>query len=245
MRKPAPPHAEHRVRAQRRRSSAPRRAACCGLLLAAALAPGGCALTELLTGAADAATEEDAASAAAPAPAPEAAEATGTGPGHTLPAAQGQEVSWQGLPGAVPRHEPIVHPQMYRYQVRGRCYEVWHGRTSYSETGLAAWYGPGFDGRPTASGERFDRRGFTAAHRNLPLPSFLKVTNLDNGRALVVRVNDRGPFTPGRIIDLAEGAARALGITGRGEARVHLEYIDVHNNTQPPLPPGSPRGCPR
>ena len=241
MRNPAAPRAERRLPARRRR--VPSRTALAGMLLAAALLPGGCAL---LPGTL---TQPDEAAAPPPEPPPAQPaaqeEATGTGPGHTLPAAQGQKVSWQGLPGAVPRHEPIVHPQMYRYQVRGRCYEVWHGRTSYSETGLAAWYGPGFDGRPTASGERFDRHGFTAAHRNLPLPSFLKVTNLANGRALVVRVNDRGPFTPGRIIDLAEGAARALGITGKGEARVHLEYIDVHNNTQPPLPPGSPQGCPR
>ncbi len=95
----------------------------------------------------------------------------------------------------------------------------------YRETGIASWYGTKFDGRPTANGEIFDMNRLTAAHRTLPLPSIVRVTNLENGRAVRVRVNDRGPFARGRIIDLSRRAAQLLGFRYKGTARVRVEII--------------------
>ncbi len=95
----------------------------------------------------------------------------------------------------------------------------------YSETGIASWYGAEFQGRPTANGETFDKNELTAAHRTLQMPSLVKVTNLDNGRSLVVRINDRGPFVRGRVIDLSQRAASLLGYIGRGTARVRLDLL--------------------
>ena len=92
-------------------------------------------------------------------------------------------------------------------------------------TGQASWYGPGFYGNRTANGEVFDMDLISAAHKTLPLPSIVEVTDLDTGRKLKVRVNDRGPFVSGRIIDLSKGAARKLGIYERGVARVRVRYI--------------------
>jgi rare lipoprotein A len=94
-----------------------------------------------------------------------------------------------------------------------------------SEEGLASWYGGKFQGRLTASGEVFDTFKLTAAHRTLPFGTFVKVTNLENGRSAVVRVNDRGPYVEGRIIDLSMAAAAAIGMTGRGVARVSVEIM--------------------
>ena len=92
----------------------------------------------------------------------------------------------------------------------------------YSETGVASWYGPKFDGKPTANGEVFDMNELSAAHRTLPMPSMVRVVNLDNGRSLVLRVNDRGPFARGRIIDVSRRAAQLLGFRYRGTARVKV-----------------------
>ncbi len=103
------------------------------------------------------------------------------------------------------------------------------------ETGIASWYGNEFHGRPTSSGEVFDTNDMTAAHRTLPFGTHVMVTNLDNDRSVVVRVNDRGPFVRGRIIDLSYAAARVLGIVGPGTARVRL---DVLRGAAPP--PGGP-----
>lgn len=96
---------------------------------------------------------------------------------------------------------------------------------AYDETGIASWYGPNFHGRPTANGETFDSGKLTAAHRTLPLPSLVRVTNLDNGRQIVVRVNDRGPFARGRIIDLSRRSARLLGFERKGTARVRVQIL--------------------
>lgn len=92
-------------------------------------------------------------------------------------------------------------------------------------SGVASWYGPHFAGRPTASGERFNPDELTAAHRTLPFGSMVRVTNEDNGRSVVVRINDRGPFTAGRVIDLSEAAARRIGLVGPGEAEVSLALL--------------------
>ena len=116
----------------------------------------------------------------------------------------------------------------------GRTYEVWGVRyqvlstaEGYEEVGQASWYGPQFNGRPTASGETFDMYDFSAAHRTLPLHTWVEVTNLENGRALIIRVNDRGPFahTDQRIIDLSFGAAEELDVVGAGIARVRVRAL--------------------
>ena len=110
------------------------------------------------------------------------------------------------------------------YQIAG----VWYYPAedyNYSETGIASWYGPDFHGKYTANGEVFDQNEVTAAHRTLPMPSFVRVTNLDNGRTLEVRINDCGPFVRGRILDLSRRASQLLGIEERGTARVKVEIM--------------------
>jgi rare lipoprotein A len=96
---------------------------------------------------------------------------------------------------------------------------------SYVETGISSWYGPGFHGRKTASGEIYDKNELTAAHRTLQMPSLVRVTHLDNGRSVIVRINDRGPFAKGRIIDVSQRAAELLGMIGTGTAKVKVELL--------------------
>ncbi len=110
------------------------------------------------------------------------------------------------------------------YSVMGQTYYP-QETYNYSETGIASWYGPGFHGGRTASGEVYSQNELTAAHRTLQMPSLVRVTNLGNGRSVVVRVNDRGPFAKGRIIDVSEKAAKLLGMTGAGTARVKLDLL--------------------
>ena len=120
----------------------------------------------------------------------------------------------------------VGHPS-YRaepYQVKG----VWYTPKvdyNYDETGTASWYGPGFDRQPTADGEIYDMNQVSAAHKTLPLPSIVEVTNLQNGRALRVRVNDRGPFVDGRLIDMSRRSAQLLGFEGSGTAPVRVKII--------------------
>ena len=96
----------------------------------------------------------------------------------------------------------------------------------FSQTGAASWYGRQFHGRKTASGETFDMNGLTAAHRSLPLNCYIRVTNKTNGKSVVVKVNDRGPFHGNRVLDLSYGAAKQLGITNAGTAKVNIERVD-------------------
>ncbi|HYD27327.1 septal ring lytic transglycosylase RlpA family protein [Brevundimonas sp.] len=119
---------------------------------------------------------------------------------------------------------PIVSGTMRPYQIRGRWYRP-EEQPNYDETGMASWYGDQFHGRPTATGERFDMNALTAAHKTLPLPGLVEVTNLANGRRVVVRVNDRGPFVDGRIIDLSRGAADALDLRRAGVGEVRVRYL--------------------
>lgn len=119
---------------------------------------------------------------------------------------------------------PIVSGTMRPYQIRGRWYRP-SEQPDYDETGLASWYGDAFNGKPTATGERFDMRGLSAAHKTLPLPGLVEVTNLDNGRTAVLRLNDRGPFVDSRIIDLSRGAAEELGMIRQGVGRVRVRYL--------------------
>lgn len=100
---------------------------------------------------------------------------------------------------------------------------------NYRETGIASWYGPKFDGKPTANGEVFNQYEVSAAHRTLPIPSMVRVTNLENGRSIVVRVNDRGPFKNGRIIDLSTRAAQLLGFHRQGTAKVLVEILELES----------------
>ncbi len=119
---------------------------------------------------------------------------------------------------------PIVSGTMRRYQIRGRWYQP-EEQPNYDVVGQASWYGDQFNGRPTATGERFDMHALTAAHKTLPLPGLVEVTNLANGRRVVLRVNDRGPFVDGRIIDLSRGAAEALDMLSRGVGEVRVRYL--------------------
>jgi rare lipoprotein A len=119
---------------------------------------------------------------------------------------------------------PIVSGTMRPYPIRGRWYQPAE-QPGYDETGAASWYGDQFNGRPTATGERFDMHALTAAHKTLPLPGLVEVTNLANGRRIVARVNDRGPFVDGRIIDLSRGSAEALGMLQAGVGEVRVRYL--------------------
>lgn len=110
------------------------------------------------------------------------------------------------------------------YVVAGRTY-VPHENPSYSGVGLASWYGSNFHGRLTANGEVFDRTAIAAAHTTMPLPSYARVTNLENGHSIIVRVNDRGPFHANRIIDVSQQTAEALGFARNGTAKVRVDYV--------------------
>lgn len=128
------------------------------------------------------------------------------------------------LPDPVPRLEPkSARGNPASYTVFGRTYQTWDSAEGYYATGLASWYGRKFHGRSTSSGEPYDMLQLTAAHRSLPIPTYVRVTNLENGRSTLVRVNDRGPFHNDRIIDLSFAAAYKLGFADRGTARVRIE----------------------
>ena len=128
---------------------------------------------------------------------------------------------WQD---AIPRPDPIlVEGNRSPYEVNGAFYTVHGSARGYREQGVASWYGMKFQGRPTANGEIFDVYGATAAHRSLPIPTYVRVTNLENDRTVILRVNDRGPFHPERLIDISYGAALQLGFAERGTATVLIE----------------------
>jgi rare lipoprotein A len=121
------------------------------------------------------------------------------------------------------------------YTVRGRTYRPYTTARGFTETGVASWYGPGFHGKTTANGERYNQNAMTAAHKLLPFNTRLRVTNLANGRSIVVRINDRGPFVADRVIDLSRRAAEQLDIVRSGTARVRLEALE---GGKPLLDPG-------
>jgi rare lipoprotein A len=125
-----------------------------------------------------------------------------------------------------PRPSPPAPPgEPKPYAINGKWYQPLARAEGYTETGLASWYGRKFHGRPTASGERYDMHGLSAAHKTLPLQTWVRVHNLDNGRQMDLRINDRGPFVDGRIIDLSYGAAQRLGVVAPGTARVRLTAL--------------------
>lgn len=136
----------------------------------------------------------------------------------------------------IPRYEPYSRGGNKDYRVRGIDYKVFRDITEFTEQGDASWYGNKFHGHLTSNGERYDMFAMSAAHKNLPLPSYVKVTNTDNNKTVIVRVNDRGPFHEGRVIDLSYAAADKLDIIHSGTGKVKLELIhvpedqDLHSN---------------
>jgi rare lipoprotein A len=142
-------------------------------------------------------------------------------------------------------HTVIVPPNAGVYKV-GQPYQVdnvWYyprEQPDYDETGIASWYGPTFYGHHTANGEMYDGNQLTAAHKTLPMPVNVRVTNLDNGKSLIVRVNDRGPYARGRIIDLSKRAAELLDVVQTGTARVRVTYLSRADMNGGPPPPETP-----
>lgn len=142
-------------------------------------------------------------------------------------------VDLSGVPDAVPKAQPLSDLGNHSpYVVLGKRYRVLPSATGYQATGIASWYGSKFHGRPTSSGQPYDMYRMTAAHRSLPIPSYVEVKNLDNGRRVVVEINDRGPFRDGRIIDLSYAAAVRLGFVHEGVTRVRLEALDPSAGSQ-------------
>ncbi|MDR2678261.1 MAG: septal ring lytic transglycosylase RlpA family protein, partial [Zoogloeaceae bacterium] len=134
-------------------------------------------------------------------------------------------VDLDAVPDAVPRHEPLHKPASKPYEVLGKKYVPQTEIRPFRQEGVASWYGRKFHGQKTSIGDTYDMFAMTAAHPTLPLPSYIRVTNPANGRAVVVRVNDRGPFHAGRILDLSYVAAYKLGYVNNGSTRVIVETI--------------------
>lgn len=153
------------------------------------------------------------------------------------PPAPRPPVDIEAIPDAVPRAEP---PSKYgnpdSYVIDGQRYMVMKTATGYIERGIASWYGEEFHGKRSSSGELYDMYKMTAAHRTLPIPCYVEVTNLHNGRRAVLRVNDRGPFKDNRIIDLSYVAARKLGIWQNGTGLVAVRVIDPVHPEAVPVP---------
>ncbi len=140
-------------------------------------------------------------------------------------------------PDAIPRVEPrSSHGNPPYYDVNGRRYQVLASANGYTERGVASWYGPDFQGHNTSSGEPYDMYAMTAAHRTLPLPCYARVTNLANGRSVIVRINDRGPFIANRIVDLSYTAALRLDIVRTGTAFVELQTVQAGEAPAPAVP---------
>jgi rare lipoprotein A len=132
----------------------------------------------------------------------------------------------EAIPDPVPRVEPrSARGNPVSYEVFGKRYHVMATSEGYKERGVASWYGPDFHARPTSSGEPYDMYAMTAAHKTLPIPAYARVTNLSNGRSVVVRINDRGPFVANRIIDLSYTAAHKLDMWRAGTAFVEVEVL--------------------
>lgn len=132
------------------------------------------------------------------------------------------------LEDAVPRDEPHSRGGNRNYTVRGKHYQVLKSADGFKESGVASWYGKKFHGHLTSNGERYNMYAMSAAHKNLPLPTYVKVTNQANQKSVIVRVNDRGPFHQSRIIDLSYSAAFKLNMLKTGTANVTVEAINVN-----------------
>ncbi len=138
------------------------------------------------------------------------------------------------IPNAVPKVEPLAkRGNMTSYRVFGKRYYTLKSSRHYEAVGIASWYGTKFHAHSTSSGERYNMLAMTAAHKSLPLPTYVEVTNLKNQRKIIVKVNDRGPFEGNRLIDLSYVAAKKLGMLGHGTARVRIKAIDPRGNARP------------
>lgn len=141
------------------------------------------------------------------------------GPGEEVPA------NLDEIPDAEPKWEPLYKPALKPYTVLGKSYVPQSSLQPFKQRGLASWYGKKFHGQKTSNGEIYNMFGMSAAHTTLPLPSYVRVRNLSNDRTVIVRVNDRGPFHSGRIIDLSYTASHKLGLIGRGSGEVEIETV--------------------
>lgn len=139
------------------------------------------------------------------------------------------------VPNAVPKVEPLARAGNKPYTVFGKRYYPMQSSRNYEAVGVASWYGTQFHSRDTSSGERYDMLGMTAAHKTLPLPTYVEVTNLKNNRKVIVKVNDHGPFEGNRLIDLSYVAAKKLGMLGHGTALVKIRAINPSNYHNPNL----------
>ena len=139
------------------------------------------------------------------------------------------------LRDAIPRPEAKSRGGNKHYQVRGKNYQVLSSAHNFKQTGIASWYGKKFHGHLTSNGEIYNMYGMSAAHKSLPLPTYVKVTNNDNQRTVIVRVNDRGPFHPSRVIDLSYSAAFKLDMLKTGTANVTIEAISYSTDTSPKI----------
>ena len=149
-------------------------------------------------------------------------------PGEPADGPSTSSITAADVKDAVPRAEPRARYGNHSpYEVFGKKYTVMESSKGYHEKGIASWYGSKFHGRRTSSGEPYDMHLATAAHKALPLPTYAEVTNLDNGRKVIVKINDRGPFKDKRIIDMSYGAALRLDMIATGTARVEVRAIDV------------------
>ena len=138
-----------------------------------------------------------------------------------------KDIDVSKIPNAVPKVEPVTKAgNPNPYTVMGKTYRLLPAGAEYKQRGIASWYGNKFHGRKTSNGETYNMYGMTAAHKTLRIPAYVKVTNLENGRSVIVRVNDRGPFHGNRIIDLSYAAAKKLGYSDKGTARVEVEAIN-------------------
>ena len=149
-----------------------------------------------------------------------------TGPAAPNPS-NGVDIPASDIPDAVPKPEVKTrtgNPEWY--EVDGERYRVLETSEGYRETAMASWYGQAFQGRRTSSGEPYDMYQMTAAHKTLPIPTYVRVTNLENGRSVILRVNDRGPFIEGRNIDVSFVAAQKLDMVRNGTARVEVVALD-------------------
>jgi rare lipoprotein A len=172
------------------------------------------------------------------APSSPANSAPPTGRYHGKPTDWGpdKEIDMSHVPDAVPRYENrTIAGNKNPYTVLGKTYVLMEDERAYIERGKASWYGFKFNGERTSNGELYDMFAMTGAHKTLPIPSYVRVTNLDNRSSVVVRINDRGPFHEGRIIDLSYAAAQRLGITRVGTGNVEVEVVVPEGDPRPPL----------
>lgn len=162
------------------------------------------------------------------------AESSGNQARLTAPVYHGNSANLH--PSAVAKPERLHRSANRSYQVRGVRYTPATRVQAFTQTGRASWYGRQFHGRLTASGERYDMNLMTAAHKTLPIPSYARVTNLSNGKSVVVRINDRGPFHGSRVIDVSKAAAQSLGFINSGTANVRIEQIVPEQQQQAAAP---------